>query len=64
MSFYGGQEKVEELMDQTGEQCDFVKIFDGAGHWIQQEKPAEVNELLLKFVGDHKQLYSTETAKL
>jgi pimeloyl-ACP methyl ester carboxylesterase len=25
-------------------------ILDGAGHWIQQERPAEVNEALLKFL--------------
>lgn len=64
MSFYGGQDKVEALMDQTGEQCDFVKVFDGAGHWIQQELPDEVNELLLKFVGDHKASFSVAGAKL
>ena len=59
MSFYGGQQKVEELMNCTGEQCDFVAIFPGAGHWIQQEKPDEVNDLLLKFANDHKNLFST-----
>ncbi len=26
-------------------------IFDGAGHWIQQERPDEVNAALLKFLG-------------
>lgn len=26
-------------------------IVDGAGHWVQQEKPAEVNDALLRFVG-------------
>jgi pimeloyl-ACP methyl ester carboxylesterase len=25
-------------------------VLDGAGHWIQQERPAEVNEALLKFL--------------
>ncbi|MDT5165951.1 MAG: hypothetical protein QOC88_2845 [Mycobacterium sp.] len=25
-------------------------LIDGAGHWLQQEKPAEVNELLLDFL--------------
>jgi pimeloyl-ACP methyl ester carboxylesterase len=63
MSFYGGQDKVEALMEQTGERCDFVKVLDGAGHWIQQELPNEVNELLLKFVGDHKASFSA-AAKL
>src|SRR4029077_7168617 len=27
--------------------CDLV---DGAGHWVQQEQPAEVSRLLLQFV--------------
>jgi pimeloyl-ACP methyl ester carboxylesterase len=26
-------------------------VLDGAGHWIQQERPAEVNEVLLRFLG-------------
>ncbi len=25
-------------------------LLDGAGHWIQQERPAEVNKLLLDFL--------------
>jgi pimeloyl-ACP methyl ester carboxylesterase len=25
-------------------------IIDGAGHWIQQERPAEVNAALLEFL--------------
>ena len=25
-------------------------MIDGAGHWIQQERPAEVNELLIEFL--------------
>ncbi len=28
--------------------CDLV---DGAGHWVQQEQPAEVSRLLLRFLG-------------
>jgi pimeloyl-ACP methyl ester carboxylesterase len=27
-----------------------VEILEGAGHWIQQERPGEVNELLLSFL--------------
>jgi pimeloyl-ACP methyl ester carboxylesterase len=26
-------------------------VIDGAGHWVQQEKPAEVNEAILGFLG-------------
>ena len=25
-------------------------VIDGAGHWVQQERPDEVNEALLKFL--------------
>jgi pimeloyl-ACP methyl ester carboxylesterase len=25
-------------------------LVDGAGHWVQQERPAEVNALLLQFL--------------
>ena len=57
LSFYGGQANVEELMNQTGEQCDFVTILPNCGHWIQQENPDQVNDMLLKFVNDHKHLY-------
>ena len=61
MGFYGGQDKVEALIDRTGEQCDFVRIIEGAGHWIQQERPETVNALLLSFVGDHKALFSSSS---
>jgi pimeloyl-ACP methyl ester carboxylesterase len=29
-----------------------VVLVDGAGHWVQQEKPAEVNAALLGFLRD------------
>jgi pimeloyl-ACP methyl ester carboxylesterase len=25
-------------------------MIDGAGHWLQQERPAEVNEVLIDFL--------------
>ncbi len=25
-------------------------ILEGAGHWVQQERPAEVNRLLVEFI--------------
>jgi pimeloyl-ACP methyl ester carboxylesterase len=27
-----------------------VHLIEGAGHWVQQEKPDEVNRLLLSFL--------------
>jgi pimeloyl-ACP methyl ester carboxylesterase len=29
-------------------------LIDGAGHWLQQEKPDQVNELLLDFLSSLK----------
>jgi pimeloyl-ACP methyl ester carboxylesterase len=36
------REKVSDLR--------LVRVIDGAGHWIQQERPAEVNAALLEFL--------------
>jgi pimeloyl-ACP methyl ester carboxylesterase len=41
---------------QTGTSCTRLTGFhlvEGAGHWVQQERPEEVNELLLRFLTDH-----------
>jgi pimeloyl-ACP methyl ester carboxylesterase len=27
-----------------------VHLVDGAGHWVQQEQPAEVSRLILQFL--------------
>ena len=37
----------------TGSVTDLrdVVIIEGAGHWVQQERPAEVNEALTSFLG-------------
>ena len=42
-----------ERMQGTG--CSAMRgvhLIDGAGHWVQQEKPDEVNRLLLRFLED------------
>jgi pimeloyl-ACP methyl ester carboxylesterase len=31
-----------------------VHMVDGAGHWVQQEQPDEVNRLLLGFLADER----------
>ena len=28
-------------------------LVEGAGHWVQQEQPAKVSELLIGFLRDH-----------
>ena len=43
-----------DMVERMRAQCDdlrLVKIMEGAGHWLQQERPAEVNDALLKFLG-------------
>ena len=31
-----------------------IHFIEGAGHWVQQEKPNEVNELMIDFINKHK----------
>jgi pimeloyl-ACP methyl ester carboxylesterase len=31
---------------------DGIELIDGAGHWIQQEQPGRLSELLLAFIKD------------
>lgn len=42
--------KALESMEETAPGLRTKVIVDGAGHWIQQEKPAEVNAALLEFL--------------
>ena len=42
-----------EFNDPQGLACTRMKdihLIEGAGHWVQQEQPDEVNRLLLKFL--------------
>jgi pimeloyl-ACP methyl ester carboxylesterase len=41
---------VTALMDSWYNDLRGKKIIAGAGHWIQQERPKEVNEALLSFL--------------
>lgn len=54
----GGQKKCEAGMRGSCEQLDFVKFIPDAGHWIQQERPQEVNGALLEFLGRHRPLFA------
>ena len=43
-----------DLVDLMRRQCAdlrLVRLFEDAGHWLQQERPAEVNAALLEFLG-------------
>jgi pimeloyl-ACP methyl ester carboxylesterase len=50
VSFY--QAAFEEL-EQTMPRLHRKALVPGAGHWVQQEKPAEVNRLLIDFLAEH-----------
>lgn len=41
---------VEKMQDSVCTQMLGCHLIEGAGHWVQQEKPREVIELLLKFL--------------
>ena len=41
-----------EALEQTMPGLKKKVLLPGAGHWIQQERPAEVNELLLQFLAE------------
>src|ERR1700758_355328 len=50
LSFIPGVDLIE-VMRQRIADLRLVCIIDGAGHWIQQERPAEVNAALLEWLG-------------
>jgi epoxide hydrolase A/B len=49
LAFVPGVDLVE-VMRQHVADLRLVRIIDGAGHWIQQERPAEVNAALLEWL--------------
>jgi pimeloyl-ACP methyl ester carboxylesterase len=50
LAFIPGVDLVE-VMRQHVTDLRLVRIIDGAGHWIQQERPNEVNAALLEWLG-------------
>jgi pimeloyl-ACP methyl ester carboxylesterase len=50
LAFLPGVDLIARMREQVTD-LRLVRIFDGAGHWIQQERPAEVNAALLEFLG-------------
>jgi pimeloyl-ACP methyl ester carboxylesterase len=51
LSFIPGVDLIEVMRKYVAD-LRLVRIIDGAGHWIQQERPAEVNGALLKFLAE------------
>jgi pimeloyl-ACP methyl ester carboxylesterase len=50
LAFIPGVDLIE-IMRQHVADLRLVRIIDGAGHWIQQERPNEVNAALLEWLG-------------
>lgn len=48
---FGGSAKISHRLQQNCDNLQKVVFFKGAGHWIQQEKAAEVNATLLEWLG-------------
>jgi pimeloyl-ACP methyl ester carboxylesterase len=57
----GGLENVKKTLAAFCEQLDEPLFIENAGHWIQQEKAAEVNEAVLGFANRHKALFSANS---
>jgi pimeloyl-ACP methyl ester carboxylesterase len=49
LRFVPGVDLIELMRDRTSD-LRLVKLVEGAGHWVQQERPAEVNSALLEFL--------------
>jgi len=50
LAFFPGVDLVETMRKQVTD-LRLVRIIEGAGHWVQQEAPDEVNAALLEFLG-------------
>jgi pimeloyl-ACP methyl ester carboxylesterase len=44
---------VDKMRNSACTQMTGFHLVDGAGHWVQQEQPGRVSELLLEFLRDH-----------
>ena len=47
---YQGPGDIERMQNRACTQMLGCHLIDGAGHWVQQEQPAEVSRLLLQFL--------------
>ena len=50
VQMFGGEEKIDAMISKVCVEHPTIHFLPGAGHWVQQEKPAAVNALLLKFL--------------
>ncbi len=49
LRFVPGVDLIEMMRDGVSD-LRLLRLIDGAGHWVQQERPAEVNIALLEFL--------------
>lgn len=49
LSFVPGVDLIANMRELTDD-LRICRLFEGAGHWLQQERPDEVNEALLEFL--------------
>ena len=49
LRFVPGLDLIETMRGQVSD-LRLVRLIEGAGHWVQQERPAEVNAALLEFL--------------
>jgi len=49
LRFVPGVDLIEMMRDRISD-LRLLRLVDGAGHWVQQERPAEVNTALLEFL--------------
>jgi pimeloyl-ACP methyl ester carboxylesterase len=52
-SFYQTPGAAESMQKTACTRMVGFHLVDGAGHWVQQEQPEKVTELLTKFLEDH-----------
>lgn len=55
LSFVPGADLIENMRASVPN-LETVHLIEGAGHWIQQERPDEVNEVMLPFLLRHAQI--------
>jgi pimeloyl-ACP methyl ester carboxylesterase len=49
LNFVPGVDLVAIMREKMAD-LRFVEMIEGAGHWVQQERPEQVNQALLRFL--------------
>jgi pimeloyl-ACP methyl ester carboxylesterase len=59
LPMFGGVDGIKKTLADCCEQMEEPIFVDGAGHWIAEEKPADVNDAVLAFATKHVALFSS-----